>query len=116
MLSVSSTALVVAVLPNLVDYFVLYLIMKYLHVHNIKSLRKHNNKIILLYIDGLAQNCSNSIADALELLQSWAKTSMYLSFCLLVVKHQELFGHIRTHRYSWSGVVDARKRTEKLEN
>ena len=25
------------------------------------------------YIDGLEQDCSNSIADALELLQSWTK-------------------------------------------
>ena len=29
------------------------------------------------YIDGLAQDCSNSIADVLELLQSCAKPSMY---------------------------------------
>ena len=28
-----------------------------------------------VYIDGLAQDCSNSIANALELLQSWTKPS-----------------------------------------
>ena len=32
---------------------------------------------ILAYIDGLAQNCSNSIANALELLQSFAKPSIW---------------------------------------
>ena len=31
------------------------------------------------YIDGLTQDCSNSIANALELLQSCAKPSTYLS-------------------------------------
>ena len=30
----------------------------------------------MLHIDGLAQNCSNSSANALELLQSWAKPSI----------------------------------------
>ena len=30
-------------------------------------------------IDGLMQDCSNSSANALELLQSWAKPSTYLS-------------------------------------
>ena len=29
--------------------------------------------------DGLAQDCSNSIANALELLQSWTKPSIYVS-------------------------------------
>ena len=28
------------------------------------------------YIEGLAQDCSNYIANALELMQSWAKPSM----------------------------------------
>ena len=32
------------------------------------------------YVDGLAQDCSNSIADALELLQSCAKPSMLFFF------------------------------------
>ena len=31
------------------------------------------------YIDGLVQDCSNSIANALELLQSGTKPSTYLS-------------------------------------
>ena len=30
------------------------------------------NLIADRYVDGLAQDCSNSIANALELLQSWA--------------------------------------------
>ena len=29
------------------------------------------------YVDGLVQDCSNSIANALELLQSCTKSSMY---------------------------------------
>ena len=33
----------------------------------------------VLYIDGLAQDCSNSIANAMELLQSCTKTSIYLT-------------------------------------
>ena len=31
---------------------------------------------VLLYIDGLTQDCSNSIANALELLPSCAKSSL----------------------------------------
>ena len=34
------------------------------------------NKMIFIYIDGLAQDCSNSIANALELLQPGAKPSI----------------------------------------
>ena len=34
------------------------------------------NKIIVIYIDGLVQHCSNSIANALELLQPGAKSSI----------------------------------------
>ena len=32
---------------------------------------------IMLYIDGLAQDCSNSSALAMELLQSYAKPSIW---------------------------------------
>ena len=39
--------------------------------HLLKSLH------LIHYIDGLAQNCSNSIANALELLQSCAKPSIW---------------------------------------
>ena len=34
------------------------------------------------YIDGLVQDCSNSIANALELLESCTKPSIYLSIKL----------------------------------
>ena len=56
-----------------------------------------------VYIDGLAQDCSNSIANALELLQSCAKPSIcYLkimqleesSEILLVISHLPLVPHI----------------------
>ena len=33
--------------------------------------------VILIYFDGFAQNCSNSIANALELLQSCARLSIW---------------------------------------
>ena len=33
---------------------------------------------LTLYIDGLVQDCSNSIAGALELLQSCTKPSIYV--------------------------------------
>ena len=35
------------------------------------------SQISSLHIDGLVQDCSNSIANALELLQSWAKSSTW---------------------------------------
>ena len=35
----------------------------------------------MIYIDGLAQDCSNSIANALELLQSCADTSICCACC-----------------------------------
>ena len=34
------------------------------------------SQFMQVYVDGLAQDCSNSIANALELLQSCAKPSM----------------------------------------
>ena len=37
-------------------------------------------KLLYIYIDGLVQDCSNSIANALELLQSCTKPSIYTSF------------------------------------
>ena len=38
----------------------------------------------LLYIDGLVQDCSNSIANALELLQSCTKPSILFIFAMLM--------------------------------
>ena len=35
---------------------------------------------LLCYIDGLVQDCSNSIANALELLQSGTKPSILLDY------------------------------------
>ena len=37
------------------------------------------SKVIAFYIDGLVQHCSNSIANALELLQFCTKPSMWSS-------------------------------------
>ena len=44
--------------------------------------------IVLKYIDGLAQDCSNSIVNALELLQSCAKPSICVH--TLLCTHQTL--------------------------
>ena len=50
---------------------------------------KQLSKPVMVYIDSLVQDCSNSIASAMELLQSWTKPSMYtmtgLDNCLLPV-------------------------------
>ena len=40
--------------------------------------------IALGYIDGLVQDCSNSTANALELLQSYTKPSIYVYLALNV--------------------------------
>ena len=40
------------------------------------------NTVLLMHIDGLVQDCSNSIANALELLQSCTKPSIYASLGL----------------------------------
>ena len=48
----------------------------------------------LWYIDGLVQDCCNSIADALELLQSCTKPSTYLSFCMMEIMHLTLANRI----------------------
>ena len=41
---------------------------------------------LLLYIDGLVQDCSNSIANALELLQSCTKPSIWYAYvCIICV-------------------------------
>ena len=43
-----------------------------------------------MHIDGLVQDCSNSIANALELLQSCTKLSIYASLRLIVCKYDNL--------------------------
>ena len=51
------------------------------------------------YLDGLVQDCSNSIANALELLQSCTKPSIY-TYCGLcdqtpaTVGHMHVLGHL----------------------
>ena len=47
--------------------------------HGVKIHRKDGFTWRKLDFDGLVQNCSNSIANALELLQYWTKPSI-LSF------------------------------------
>ena len=46
-----------------------------MHVYDLAPQRNWNLQIHL-YVDGLVQDCSNSIANALELLQSCTKPSM----------------------------------------
>ena len=41
------------------------------------GLSKILSQVQMQYIDGLVQDCSNSIANALELLQSWTKPGIY---------------------------------------
>ena len=48
----------------------------------ISSRYHHHHHLLTHNIDGLAQDCSNSIANALELLQSCTKPSIYLIFPL----------------------------------
>ena len=51
--------------------------------------------ILLAHIDGLVQDCSNSIANALELLQSCTKPSIYAS---LGLRELTLGGLVKLHR------------------
>ena len=62
------------------------------------------------YLDGLAQNCSNSIANALELLQSCANSSIWwlTSTCHVQVSNKGCQGgcwiSTKSHLLSWAGV------------
>ena len=56
----------------------------------------------MLYVDGLVQNCSNSIANALELLQYCLKPSMYpiqLMAYIRAALNQLL--RLKTHKVVW---------------
>ena len=57
-----------------------------------------------LYIDGLVQDCSNSIADALELLQSCTKPSICISCIVnaIVADHPMMQDAVRQEAIIWS--------------
>ena len=60
----------------------------------IKHLHHNRRQILnLIYINGLVQDCSNSIANALEVLQSCAKPSMHILFKYII--------HPKKYAQSW---------------
>ena len=65
-------------------------------------IKKNDHKICRAYIDGLVQDCSNSIAYALELLQFCTKPSIY-STCMYVLSDN----CIRLFRYVCDDLVIA---------
>ena len=66
---------------NDITEFLEYVIYETVNINLIYIIFYHLYLIIQFHIDGLVQYCSNSIASALELLQSCTK----LSICILIM-------------------------------
>ena len=43
----------------------------------------HYDILISQYIDDLVKDCGNSIANAMELLQTWAKPLISINYCIV---------------------------------
>ena len=76
------------------------------------------NRVYYTYIDGFMQNCSNSIANALELLQSCSKPLMYS--CAIFLTHGDtinaaLYSKIITTT-SWFPLIPLENATKDLYN
>ena len=81
---------------------------KWLYIETVTACVYHHvvtKPMCITYIDGLVQDCSNSIADALELLQSCTKSS--------ICNTEELLLHIlRAHNISYSRFLVVRQVVE----